>query len=61
MLQRSGRPTLLIRAVALICGTLGIAASARSATLDDIRSRGVLVCAVSEGVPGFSVKADDGS
>jgi len=52
---------MLIRAVALIFGTLGIAASARSATLDDIRSRGVLVCAVSEGVPGFSVKADDGS
>ncbi len=42
-------------------GTLPIADTARSATLDQIRSRGVLTCGVSEGIPGFSLKADDGS
>jgi general L-amino acid transport system substrate-binding protein len=61
MLTRSDRPSTLVRAFALIFGTLGLAAPVWSATLDDIRARGVLTCAVSEGVPGFSMKADDGS
>jgi general L-amino acid transport system substrate-binding protein len=61
MTQRSGGYTALIGAFALILGTLPMAAPARSATLDDIRSRGVLNCGVSEGIPGFSLKAGDGS
>jgi general L-amino acid transport system substrate-binding protein len=55
------KPSLLTGMVALICGALAVVSPARSSTLDDIRSRKVLTCGVSEGVPGFSIKAEDGS
>lgn len=61
MIPRSGRLNLLIRTFALLLGTFPIAAPAQSSTLDTIRSRGVLICGVSEGIPGFSLKADDGT
>ncbi len=40
---------------------MAIVAPARAATLDDIRKRGFVTCGVSEGIPGFSLKADDGT
>ena len=61
MIKRSGSAALLIRVLALLVSICPIAAPAQSATLDDVRSRGVLTCGVSEGIPGFSLKAADGT
>lgn len=36
------------------------AAAAHAATLDDVRTRGELVCGVTQGVPGFSIPDDQG-
>jgi general L-amino acid transport system substrate-binding protein len=61
MINCSGRPTWPIRAFAFSLGILAGAVPAWSGTLDDIRSRGVVTCGVSEGIPGFSLRGEDGS
>ncbi|HET7715497.1 MAG TPA: amino acid ABC transporter substrate-binding protein [Bauldia sp.] len=43
----------------LVAGLASLPAAA--ATLDDVRARGRLVCGVSDGLPGFSVRSPDGS
>jgi len=48
-------------ALALSLAALAPLAPARSATIDDVRSRGVVTCGVSEGIPGFSVKSGEGA
>src|SRR3954453_13128686 len=45
---------VLSGAAVLIVAAGLIQATASAATLDDIRSRGRLICGVSEGLPGFS-------
>ena len=60
MIMSNGRATVLIRALASLASILSMALPADAATLDDIRSQGVLTCGVSEGIPGFSSKAADG-
>ena len=55
-----GRPRSLSGILALLL-TLAIVAPARAVTLDDIRKRGFVTCGVSEGIPGFSLKAEDGT
>src|SRR5215831_18858843 len=44
---------------AFFIGTYPATLSATAGTIDDVRSRGKLICGVSEGLPGFSEK--DGS
>ena len=44
---------------AVFLGSFVVTLSATAGTLDDVRSRGKLICGVSEGLPGFSEK--DGS
>jgi general L-amino acid transport system substrate-binding protein len=45
---------------AFICAAF-LSTTAEAATLDYVRSRGVLVCGVSDGVPGFSSQSAEGS
>ncbi len=48
--------------VAVLCYCCRLAApSAHAATLDAVRERGHVVCGVSEGVPGFSAVASNGT
>ena len=44
----------------LVAGALLVAgpASAGAATLDDVKARGMLLCGVNEGLPGFSIEQD---
>ena len=44
---------------AVMMATLGAAAS-QAGTLDDVKARGAVVCGVSDGLPGFSVRHADG-
>src|SRR4029079_17843307 len=60
------RQTRFLRAPSIVCFASalwisGVAApsSTIAGTLDDVRARGILICGVSEGLPGFSEK--DGS
>jgi general L-amino acid transport system substrate-binding protein len=55
------RHRALAAALALGIVVLAPLAPARSATIDDVRSRGVVTCGISEGTPGFSLKSDDGT
>ncbi len=61
MIMSNSRAAVLNRALASLASILSMAVSADAATVDDIRSRGVLTCGVSEGIPGFSSKAADGT
>lgn len=61
MIQLNCRPASLLHYFALFMCLVTPTAPAHSGTLEDIRSRGVLTCGVSEGIPGFSLKAPDGS
>src|SRR5215831_19346551 len=45
---------------AVFLGSFVVTLSATAGTLDDVRSRGKLICGVSEGLPGFSEKDNSG-
>src|SRR3954466_8221784 len=54
--------TMIAIAAALgAAATLGMSASASAQTLNTIKQRGVLVCGVSQGLPGFSSPDDRGN
>jgi general L-amino acid transport system substrate-binding protein len=46
---------------AVFIGSFVVTLSATAGTLDDVRSRGKLICGVSEGLPGFSEKDGSGA
>lgn len=53
-------PMRLLRATLAAFLGVGILGSASASTLDDVRSRGTLVCGISEGLPGFSDRDEAG-
>src|SRR4051795_5717771 len=54
--------TMIAIAAALgAAATLGMSASASAQTLNTVKQRGVLVCGVSQGLPGFSSPDDKGN
>jgi len=53
--------TMLAVAAAAAAAVLGVSASASAQTLNTVKQRGVLVCGVSQGLPGFSSPDDRGN
>src|SRR5215813_3122432 len=53
--------TMLAVAAAAAAAVLGMSASASAQTLNTVKQRGVLVCGVSQGLPGFSSPDDRGN
>ena len=51
---------LLAAAAALALGAAAGAAGAEAQTLKTVRDRGTLMCGVSQGIAGFSIKDDKG-
>ncbi|APE30734.1 amino acid ABC transporter substrate-binding protein [Halomonas aestuarii] len=51
----------MLMTLSLATLTLGVAASASAATLDEVKERGQVVCGVSTGLPGFSTPDDQGN
>src|SRR3954452_8358850 len=53
--------TMLAVAAAAAAAVVGVSASASAQTLTTVKQRGVLVCGVSQGLPGFSSPDDRGN
>lgn len=61
--MRRRRPAAACTALILaaIAAIVAAVPAAQAATLDDVRTRGHLICGVTEGAPGFATVAEDGT